>query len=180
MKEVTNIEKEKKKNIRSGSYMNMINCNNIFQTDSYYSPVSTNTNINTLTNLTNNNFSIGGNTIKETDDFKLSGNQILQNIFPHKKSSDKMQKLKSSPMITGGVFSNMNFNLKLNSNGHNYHHEHIEYDCENNNQEVINSIKNTKKEIENINEGITFKYNNGYKYYYLLIIFYDIAIIYII
>ena len=187
MKEVTNIEKEKKKNIRSGSYMNMINCNNIFQTDSYYSPVSTNTNINTLTNLTNNNFSIGGNIIKETDDFKLSGNQILQNIFPHKKSSDKMQKLKSSkyfnnnirsiknitkmkkiPMITGGVFGNMNLNLKLNSNGHNYHHEHIEYDCENNNQEVINSIKNTKKEIENINEGITFKYNNGYKYYFNL------------
>ena len=189
LKEITNIDKEKKKNIRSGSYMNMINCNNIFQTDSYYSPVSTNANINTLTNFTNNNFSICGNTIKETDDFKLSGNQILKNIFPHKNSSDKMKKLKSSkylnnnirniknitkikkiPIITGGVFGNININLKLNNNRPNYHHEHIAYDCENdnNNQEIFNSIKNTKKEIENINEGITFKYINGYKYYFNL------------
>ena len=179
LKELKNIYNAKKKNIRSGSYMNMVNCQNILQTDSYYSPISTNTNINTITNLTNNNFSIGGNTLKEIDDFKLSGNSILQNILPQKKNNSKMQKLKSSkyfnenirsiknitkinkiPIIAGGVFGNININLKLNSNGHRRHHENIDSDHEN--------IKNTKKEIENINEGITFRYNNGYKYYFNL------------
>ena len=169
----------KKKNIRSGSYMNMINCQNILQTDSYYSPISTNTNINTITNFTNNNFSMAGNTIKEQDDFKLSGNSYLKNIFPRKKNSEKMQKLKSSkyfnenirniknitkmkkiPIIAGGVFGNINLNLKLNNNGHMHHHEHVDSEHEN--------IKSTKKEIENINEGISFKYNNGYKYYFNL------------
>ena len=178
LKELKNISNENKKNIRSGSYMNMINCQNILQTDSYYSPISTNANINTITNFTNNNFSIGGNTLREIDDFKLSGNSILQNILPHKKSTNKMQKLKSSkyfnenirsiknitkikkiPIITGGVFGNININLKLNSNGHQCH-EHIDSDHEN--------IKSTKKEIENINEGISFRYNNGYKYYFNL------------
>lgn len=178
LKELKNISNENKKNIRSGSYMNMINCQNILQTDSYYSPISTNANINTITNFTNNNFSIGGNTLREIDDFKLSGNSILQNILPHKKSANKMQKLKSSkyfnenirsiknitkikkiPIITGGVFGNININLKLNSNGH-LCHEHIDSDHEN--------IKSTKKEIENINEGISFRYSNGYKYYFNL------------
>ena len=178
LKEFKNIDNENKKNIRCGSYMNMINCQNILQTDSYYSPISTNANINTITNFTNNNFSMGGNTIKEIDDFKLSGNSILQNILPHKKNNNKMQKLKSSkyfnenirsiknitkikkiPIITGGVFGNININLKLNSNGHRYH-EHIDSDHEN--------IKNTKKEIENINEGISFRFSNGYKYYFNL------------
>ena len=181
LKELKNTCNENKKNIRSGSYMNMINCQNILnilQTDSYYSPISTNANINTITNFTNNNFSMAGNTLREIDDFKLSGNSILQNILPHKKSANKMQKLKSSkyfnenirsiknitkikkiPIITGGVFGNININLKLNSNGHRCH-EHIESDHEN--------IKPTKKEIENINEGISFRYSNGYKYYFNL------------
>ena len=178
LKDLKNIDNEKK-NIRSGSYMNMINCQNILQTDSYYSPISTNTNINTITNFTNNNFSMAGNTIKEQDDFKLSGNSYLKNIFPRKKNSEKMQKLKSSkyfnenirniknitkikkiPIIAGGVFGNINLNLKLNNNGHMHHHEHVDSEHEN--------IKSTKKEIENINEGISFKYNNGYKYYFNL------------
>ena len=178
LKDLKNIDNEKK-NIRSGSYMNMINCQNILQTDSYYSPISTNTNINTITNFTNNNFSMGGNTIKEQDDFKLSGNSYLKSIFPRKKNSEKMQKLKSSkyfnenirniknitkikkiPIIAGGVFGNINLNLKLNNNGHMHHHEHVNSEHEN--------IKSTKKEIENINEGISFKYNNGYKYYFNL------------
>ena len=181
--ELKNINNEMKKNIRSGSYMNMINCQNILQTDSYYSPVSTNTNVHTITNLTNNNFSMGGNTIKETEDFKLSGNLLLKNIFPQKNNNEKMQKkLKSSkyynnnirsiknitkitkiPMISGGLLGGININLKYNNNGHN-NNQHYE----NNNKEINNSIKQNKKEIENINEGITFRYYNGYKYYFNL------------
>ena len=102
LKDLKNIDNEKK-NIRSGSYMNMINCQNILQTDSYYSPISTNTNINTITNFTNNNFSMAGNTIKEQDDFKLSGNSYLKNIFPRKKNSEKMQKLKSSKYFNENI-----------------------------------------------------------------------------
>ena len=180
--EINNLKKtdsEMKKNIRSGSYMNMINCQNILQTDSYYSPVSTNTNVHTITNLTNNNFSMGGNTIKETEDFKLSGNIALEHIFPHQKNSEKIQKkLKSSkflnnnirsikninkikkiPMITGGLLGGININLKYN-NGLNLNQQQ-EY-----NKEIIHSIKQAKKEIENINEGITFRYCGGYKYYF--------------
>ena len=179
-----NTDYEKKKNIRSGSYMNMVNYQYILQTDSYYSPVSTNTNINTIANFTGNNFSIGGNTLKETEDFKLSGNQVLKPIFPHKKSSDKMQKLKSircinnnirsiknltkikkMPIISGGVLGGININLKYNNNNshNNHNNEENEHENENYNKENLNN-----KEIENINEGITFRYNSGYKYYFNL------------
>ena len=181
LKELKNIEGGIKKNVRSGSYMNMVNYQ-ILQTDSYYSPVSTNTNVHTITNMTNNNFSMGGNTIKETDEFKLSENIAFNHIFPQKKNSEKMKKLKSSkyinnnirsiknitkiqkiPIITGGVLGNINFNIKYNKNGHNYIHEQ-----ENNNKDIFNTIKSSKKDIENINEGITFKFFNGYKYYFNL------------
>ena len=163
--ELNNIIPELKKNIRSGSYMDMINYQNILQTESQYSPISTNTNIHTLTN---NNFSQGGNTIKENEVFKLSGNSALKPLFSQRKSSEKMQKLKSAknynnniksiknitkikkiPIITGGVFGGMNFNLKKYENNEN-----------------IN--QRNKKEIANINEGISFRYYNGYKYYFNL------------
>ena len=177
--ELKNDNKEIKKNIRSGSYMNMINCQNILQTDSYYSPVSTNTNINTINNLTNNNY---------YDEFKLSGNLVLKNIFPsNKKNNEKTQikstkyinnniksiknitKMKKIPIISGGVLGGININLKYNNkNGHN-HNNYNELDNSNhNNKDIFNNFKSPKKEIENINEGITFKYNNGFKYYFNL------------
>ena len=177
--ELKNDNKEIKKNIRSGSYMNMINCQNILQTDSYYSPVSTNTNINTINNLTNNNY---------YDEFKLSGNLVLKNIFPsNKKNNEKTQikstkyinnniksiknitKMKKIPIISGGVLGGININLKyINKNGHN-HNNYNELDNSNhNNKDIFNNFKSPKKEIENINEGITFKYNNGFKYYFNL------------
>ena len=183
LKELKNIEGQVKKNIRSGSYMNMVNYQ-ILQTDSYYSPVSTNTNVHTITNMTNNNFSMGGNTIKEMDEFKLSENMAFNHFFPTKKNSEKMKKLKSSkyisnnirsiknitkiqkiPIITGGVLGNINFNLKYNKNGHNHNHIHEQ---ESNNKDIFSTIKSNKKDIENINEGITFKLFNGYKYYFNL------------
>ena len=177
LKELKNEHNEKKKNIRSGSYMNMINCQNILQTDSYYSPVSTNTNGNTITNLTNNNFT------KENEEFKLSGNLVLKNIFPHKKGTDKIKKIQTAkyfnnnirsikninkikkiPMISGDIINGININIKHNKNGCNNN------DAENSHKDkyILNSIKSVKKEIENINEGITFKYNKGLKYYFNL------------
>ena len=77
--------------------------------------------------------------------------------------------MKKIPIISGGVLGGININLKYNNkNGHN-HNNYNELDNSNhNNKDIFNNFKSPKKEIENINEGITFKYNNGFKYYFNL------------
>ena len=146
----------KKKNERSGSCMNIVNYQNFLLPEKCYSPNSTNQNINTIQNNRTLNDMTRGN-----EQLRLSAKPLLHPIIPHWKNYNDDQTLKPSKyydknlkllgkmakmtLITGNLLNEINLDINLNKN-----------------------IKKQKKEIKNINEGITFKINNGFKYYFNL------------
>ena len=141
------INNSKKKNERSGSCMNMVNYQNFILPEKYYSPNATNTNINTIQNNKTSN-----DTMKENDKLRLSAKPLLHPIIPHRKNSNDEQTIKPSKYLDKnikilGKIAIMSFLNEINLN---------------------EKIKKQRKEIENINEGITFKLKNGFKYYFNL------------
>ena len=146
-----------KKNEHSGSYMNIINCQNILK-DEFYSPNKTKVKIEYNTN---NNFLNGRNTMKENDQMRLSAKPLLKPIIPYRKNSqdnDNNSKIKLSKFIADNI-KNINIlkNQKVSVINENILNE---IDLDKANKKNVNSI--------NINEGITFTYMNGFKYYFNL------------
>ena len=149
-----------KKNERSGSCMNMVNYQHFNQLDIDYSPNPTNNNT-----ITNNKFRHEEN---RNDKLRLSAKPILHPIIPYRKNSNEdekpkfidnnIKKIKTKTMgkitkmsiITDNLLNKINLEKKINK------------------KNILQKIKNKKQDIENINEGITYKLKNGFKYYFNL------------
>lgn len=157
---IKNMDNTLKKNERSGSCMNMNNYQDFNKLETFDSPNITIINNNTITN---NTFLKEANTIKGNDNLRISAKPLLHPIIPNRKFSNETGGKKISKIfnnnnikvpkvsiITDNLFNKVNLNISKKN--------------------IIQSIKRKKKEIEieNINEGISYKFNNGYKYYFNL------------
>ena len=156
-KKLEYMDNEMKKNERSGSCMNMVNYQHFNLLDINYSPNATKIKNNTITN---NKF--------RNDKLRLSAKPLLHPIIPHRKISHDEEKPKTKfidnnikkiktmgkvakiSIITDNLFNKINLDKNINK------------------KNISQKIKNKKKDIENINEGITFKLKNGFKYYFNL------------
>ena len=151
IKHIENNSSLMRRDERSCSYINMVNYQNFPQMESFYSPNITNENINS--NL-NNNFSYVDSNRRENEHLRLSAKPLLHPIIPQRKSSHETENNKK-----------MKLSKKINIK--------VKYLSENQKFSIIkkNIFKgaNKKKVTDiNINEGITFKSNNGLKYYFNL------------
>jgi len=151
IKHIENNSSLMRRDERSCSYINMVNYQNFPQMESFYSPNITNENINS--NL-NNNFSYVDSNRRENEHLRLSAKPLLHPIIPQRKSSHETENNKK-----------MKLSKKINIK--------VKYLSENQKFSIIkkNIFKgaNKKKVTDiNINEGITFKSNNGFKYYFNL------------
>ena len=158
------IDNTMKKNERSGSYIDLNKYQNVIKSHLYYSPNNTNSNIN---NKPNTNDSNNINNIKKNYELRLSAKPLLHPIIPHRKKSQENErtntsndnnikdiKTKSKMPKMAIIIDNYNNKNNLNLNI--------------NKKDIKQNLNNKIKKIENINEGITYKYNNGYKYYFNL------------
>ena len=159
-----------KKDERSGSYMNMVNYQDFLKVDPYYSPNVTNTNINTITN---NNLTNEAKTIKESEGLRLSAKPFLHPIIPNRKNSqNSKEKMRVSKYIDKNIqnIKTINKMPKMSIITENILNG-IKLDININKKNIIQNINNSRNKriyLENINEGITYKYNNGFKYYFNL------------
>ena len=160
-----------KKNERSGSYMNMVNYQDFLQLDPYgYSPnatTTTNNNIN-INTMTNNNLSSDSKTIKD-EEMRLSAKPLLHPIIPNRKNSKEKEKMRVSRYINNNIrnIKNTSKISKMSIITENIFNE-MNFDKKNIIKNININKNNYKISIDNINEGITFKYNNGFKYYFNL------------
>ena len=137
-KKIKYMENGMKKDEHSGSCMNMVNYQHFNQLD-----------IN--------------------DKIKLSATPLLHPIIPYRKISNDeenakpkfiennnikkiktMGKMTKISIITDNLFNKINLDINVNK------------------KNIMQKFKNKKKDIENINEGITYKIKNGFKYYFNL------------
>lgn len=124
-------------------------------------------NINNNNTIINNTFLKETNSIKENENLRISAKPFLHPIIPNRKFSNEKVGNKTYKII-----DNNNNKKKLNIpkvsiiTENLFNKEHLDINKKN----IIQSIKRQKKEIEieNINEGITYKFNNGFKYYFNL------------
>ena len=142
-----------KKDERSCSYINMVNYQNFPQIESFYSPNITNENI--YSNI-NSNFSYVDSNRRENEHLRLSAKPLLHPIIPQRKNSHETEnnkKMKLSKKI----------NIKVKNLSENQKFSIIK-------KNIFKEINKKKVKITdvNINEGITFKSNNGFKYYFNL------------
>ena len=161
-KKIKYMENGMKKDERSGSCMNMVNYQHFNQLDINYPPTETIIENNTIAN---NKFR------KENinDKLRLSAKPLLHPIIPYRKISNDEEKVKPKfiennnikkiktlgkmtkmSIITDNLFNKINLDMNINK------------------KNIIQKFKNKKKDIQNINEGITYKMKNGFKYYFNL------------
>ena len=159
-----------KKDEPSGSYMNMVNYQDFPKVDPYYSPNVTNININTIRN---NNLTNEAKTIKESEGLRLSAKPFLHPIIPNRKNSqNSKEKMRVSKYIDKNIqnIKTINKMPKMSIITENILNG-IKLDININKKNIIQNINNSRNKriyLENINEGITYKYNNGFKYYFNL------------
>ena len=154
----TYIDNIMKKNERSGSCSNIVNSN---QLEIYYSPKRT---------LINNNtgFTNRESTKKENENMRLSAKPLLHPIIPYRKNSQENEKKKKSNFIGNNIkkIKTMGKMQKMSIVTDNLFNK-INLDINNNKKNIIQRVKNQRKELD-INEGISYKLNNGFKYYFNL------------
>ena len=161
-----------KKKEHSGSYMNMVNYQDFSQLDpNYYSPNTTNNNNININTMTNKNLSTDAKTIKN-EEMRLSAKPLLHPIIPNRNNSKEKEKMRVSRYIDNNIrhIKNCNKISKMSIITENIFNE-MKFDVSINKKDIIKNINNNnnnKISIDNINEGITFKYNNGFKYYFNL------------
>ena len=151
IKNIENNSSLMKKDERSCSYINMVNYQNFPQMESFYSPNITNE--NNYSNL-NNNYSYVDSNRRENEHLRLSAKPLLHPIIPQRKNShenENNKKMKLSKKINIKV-KNLSENQKFSIMKKN----------------IFKEINKKKVADININEGITFKSNNGFKYYFNL------------
>lgn len=151
IKQIGNNNSLMRKDERSCSYINMVNYQNFPQIESFYSPNITNENI---TSALNNNFSYVDSNTKENEHLRLSAKPLLHPIIPQRKNSHESEnnkKMKLSKKI----------NIKVKNLSENQKFSIIK-------KNVFKEINKKKVTDVIINEGITFKFNNGFKYYFNL------------
>ena len=151
----TYIDNIMKKNERSGSCSNMVNSN---QLEAYYSPKRTI--INNNTGFTNRE-----STKKENENMRLSAKPLLHPIIPYRKNSQENENKKKSNIISNNIkkIKTMGKMQKMSIATDNLFNK-INLDINDNKKNIIQRVKNQRKELD-INEGISFKLNNGFKYY---------------
>ena len=158
------VDNTMKKNERSGSYIDLNNYQNYIKPHLYYSPNNTNTNIN---NNQKNDHSNKINNIKNNYDLRLSSKPLFHPIIPHRKKSQDKERTNTSNDNNIKNIKTICKMPKMAIATDNYSNKD-NLDVNINEKNILQNINKKIKTIENINEGITYKYNNGYKYYFNL------------